>query len=96
MFGGCSDEDADDEFFISSGAVYQSWPYVHEPGFNMKPLPQLPLAKLSISDETINYSAFDTAFADTTNNNGNNQDMEQLVELTTYSLHNYGINLLQR
>ena len=33
VFGGCLDDDAEDEFFISSGAVYQSWPYMYEPGF---------------------------------------------------------------
>lgn len=34
VFGGCMEEEAGDEFFISSGAVYQSWPYVYEPGYS--------------------------------------------------------------
>lgn len=56
VFGGCVDEDADDEFFISSGAVYQSWPYVYEPGYQMQPLPQRAPVQLSMSDEAINYA----------------------------------------
>lgn len=56
VFGGCVDEDADDEFFISSGAVYQSWPYVYEPGYQMQPLPQRAPIQLSMSDEAISYA----------------------------------------
>lgn len=86
VFGGCVDEDADDEFFISSGAVYQSWPYVYEPGFQMQPLPMLRTpVQLSMSDEAINYAD--------TEGELNTRMIEQPTELTTYSLHNYGINL---
>lgn len=84
VFGGCVSDDADDEFFISSGAVYQSWPYVYEPGYQMHPLPQLPSPLLSISDEQIDY----TSELDSLTNHTNKQP----AELPSYSLQNYGIN----
>lgn len=85
VFGGCVSDDADDEFFISSGAVYQSWPYVYEPGYQMQPLPQMPSPLLSISDEQIDYiSELDPITI---------QSNKQPNQLPSYSLQNYGINL---
>lgn len=84
VFGGCVDEEADDEFFISSGAVYQSWPYLHEPGFRLTNLPQLPIKNRSLSDEQINYTI-----------EHENEALNNIkpYELPSYSLDNYGINL---
>lgn len=84
VFGGCVDDDAEDEFFISSGAVYQSWPYVYEPGYQMEPLPQTCPNYLSVSDEQIDYSR---------EHEQNSLFVDQPNELPSYSLDNYGINL---
>lgn len=79
VFGGCSDEDAEDEFFISSGAVYQSWPYIYEPGFNLQPLPSQRPSKLpSTSDTQINYP-----YQQQIESNSNHPNQ--------YSLQNYGL-----
>lgn len=83
VFGGCVEEDANDEFFISSGAVYQSWPHVYEPGFRIKPLPQGLNNLLSNSDDQINYFEVDL----------DHQSYNEPCELPSYSLDNYGINL---
>jgi hypothetical protein len=56
IFGGCVDDDASDEFFISSGAVYNSWPYVWEPGYQLVPLINYVEKHLSKSISKINYS----------------------------------------
>jgi len=87
IFGGCVDDDADDEFFISSGAVYQSWPYVYEPGFRSIPLPHRSSAKhLSVSDERIDYYLEEDT--------GLNPDRSMSSHaLPCYYLDNYGINL---
>lgn len=68
---------------LSSGAVYQSWPHVYEPGFRIKPLPQRMSNLLSCSDDQINY--FETELDQTSFNDP--------CELPSYSLDNYGINL---
>lgn len=87
IFGGCVEEEAQDEFFISSGAVYQSWPYVYEPGFKMTPLVELinwPLSK-----------SVDGFYSNQCNVEYDEED--SLVEhevLPSYSIENFGINLI--
>jgi len=107
IFGGCVDDDAQDEFFISSGAVYQSWPYVYEPGFRLIPL--LPynerINSLARSDNRINYLLNDHNLQNNlninnsqlncknnNNNNNNNSPYDELLP-TSYSLDNFEINL---
>jgi hypothetical protein len=86
IFGGCVDDNADDEFFISSGAVYQSWPYVYEPGFRSIRLPHRSAKHLSVSDERIDYFLE----KDTGSNPGSSMSSHALP---SYYLDNYGINL---
>ena len=103
IFGGCVDDDAQDEFFISSGAVYQSWPYVYEPGFRLIPL--LPynerINSLARSDNHINYLLNNHNLQNNLNinnsqlncnNNNNNSSFDELLP-TSYSLDNFEINL---
>ncbi|RNA34471.1 hypothetical protein BpHYR1_037446 [Brachionus plicatilis] len=87
IFGGCVEEEAQDEFFISSGAVYQSWPYVYEPGFKMTPLVDQVSWPLSKSANSVFLSDC----------NGACEDEDSLVEhdmLPSYSIENFGINLI--
>lgn len=92
IFGGCVDDEAMDEFFISSGAVYQSWPYVYEPGFRLIPLLAFEESSylLSRSDNRINYSAFDH---NTNAAQANCLASNSFDELPSYSLNNFEINL---
>ena len=86
VFGGCMDDDAEDEFFISSGAVYQSWPYVYEPGFQMTPLVELTQLHLSKSAANLNYFDYNEP-----NYAGFNEHED---ELPSYSLDKFGINFM--
>lgn len=99
IFGGCVEDEAEDEFFVSSGAVYQSWPYVYEPGFKITPLVdfvQSPLSKSAnniylndqndSSDLEVNYNQNNHSFL--------NSPYEDRDELPSYSLENFGINLI--
>jgi hypothetical protein len=86
VFGGCMDDDAQDEFFISSGAVYQSWPYVYEPGFQMTPLIELAALPLSKSAANLNYFDYNEP-----NYAGFNEHED---ELPSYSLDKFGINFM--
>jgi len=92
IFGGCLDDDAQDEFFISSGAVYQSWPYVYEPGFQLVPLLTFEETChiLSRSDNRINYLASD---CQSSLNQLNCLASNSFDELPSYSLDNFEINL---
>jgi hypothetical protein len=87
VFGGCMDDEAEDEFFISSGAVYQSWPYVYEPGFRIEPLTVIKRRmsrSLSCIETTLNGQ---DAWCD-----GNSEAADE-ADLPAYSLDNYEINL---
>lgn len=92
IFGGCLDDDAQDEFFISSGAVYQSWPYVYEPGFQLVPLLTFEETChiLSRSDNRINYLTND---CQSSQNHLNCLASNSFDELPSYSLDNFEINL---
>jgi hypothetical protein len=112
IFGGYenidSDDNEDDEFFVSSGAVYQSWPYVYEPGFKLIPLVDIDLINnsLSKSDNFVDYLNLEKANNNETTHSSNHDDqmtMEEQYdsynntssqELPSYSLKNYGINLM--
>ena len=83
VFGGCMDEDALDEFFISSGAIYQSWPYVYEPGFQLVPLVEYVNYPLWRSAAEINYYE---------QTNAHKSDYES--QLPSYSINNYEINMM--
>ncbi len=87
IFGGCQDEDATDEFFISSGAIYQSWPYVYEPGFQMTPLIEYVPSRIS---KSINH--LDGLLENFDNSLSEYHDENQL-QLPSYSIENFGINL---
>ena len=98
IFGGI-DEDEDDEFFISSGAVYQSWPYIYEPGFKLIPIIELEEINqvLSKSDNFVFSYSNDNDNKNNSNENVDDiNDNEELAEyeLPSYSLKNYGINLI--
>ena len=99
IFGGNIDEEDDDEFFISSGAVYQSWPYIYEPGFKLIPIIELDEINqvLSKSDNFVYFNSNDHEY----NRNNSNENCANLddnefddSELPTYSLKNFGINLI--
>ena len=96
IFGGCVDDDASDEFFLTSGAVYQSWPYLFEPGFRSIPLFNIESNLMSRSDDQIEYPLHDQDFDfDSPDSNGmfHNNFNTNLNELPSYSLDNFEINL---
>ena len=97
IFGGV-DEDEDDEFFISSGAVYQSWPYIYEPGFKLIPIIELEEINhvLSKSDNFVFCYSNDKDKNNSSENLDDINDNDELAnyELPSYSLKNYGINLI--
>jgi hypothetical protein len=87
VFGGCMDEEAEDEFFISSGAVYQSWPYVYEPGYRVKPLIDYKSIKPRLSRS---LNCLNTPLDEDTHGDGGSNEDEALP---AYSLENFEINL---
>jgi hypothetical protein len=92
IFGGCVDDDASDEFFLTSGAVYQSWPYLFEPGFRSIPLFNIQSnLVMSRSDDQIEYPLDEHDDFDSPNSNG--MFHNNLNELPCYSLDNFEINL---
>ena len=98
IFGGV-DEDEDDEFFISSGAVYQSWPYIYEPGFKLIPIIELEEINhvLSKSDNFVFFNSNENDYRNNENDNADDMDdNDELAdyELPSYSLKNFGINLI--
>jgi hypothetical protein len=96
IFGGDVDDDEDDEFFISSGAVYQSWPYIYEPGFKLIPIIEMEEINhvLSKSDNVVYGNYYDNEY----NSNDDFEDIDDNeladYELPSYSLKNFGINLI--
>ena len=91
VFGGCMDDDAQDEFFISSGAIYQSWPYVYEPGFQLVPLIEIVNYPISKSATQINFQHQNML---KNNNHYSANFIDSHDELPSYSINNYEINML--
>lgn len=94
VFGGCMDDDALDEFFISSGAVYQSWPYVYEPGFQLVPLFDIVDLPMSRSATQINSYDQNNSCNNRVKNDYSNNYNESQDELPSYSINNFEINML--
>lgn len=94
IFGGCDEDEANDEFFLSSGAVYQSWPYIYEPGFALIPLIEEEdiIKVISKSDNYLynNYLNEDSVCNDI----DLNESSYSINELPEYSLNNYELNLI--
>ncbi len=93
IFGGCVDDDADDEFFISSGAVYNSWPYVYEPGFQPVPLINYVDTRLSKSITRIDCSSEPKSLRDLDPFGFENNELNN-NELPSYWLDNFEINMI--